>query len=90
MFGSSTQRTPRECDQVGRTTKTAAETMLLKVAHGGTPPTAGDESWDSWLDKLSSSARFLRWVAAPQLPELHAVMIHRGKEWPENIIFAYF
>ena len=24
------------------------------------------------------------------LPELHAVMIYRGKDWPENTTFAYF
>lgn len=67
-----------------------AKTIILRVAHGGSPPDTGDVDLNEWLHKLSSESRVLRWVAASQLPELHAWAIDQGKDWPENTTFAYF
>ena len=71
-------------------TKMPAKSLLLAVAHGGTPPETGDDALDNWLQQLSNDARFLRWLAASQFPDLHMAMIEKGKDWPENSVFAYF
>ena len=66
------------------------KSILLKVAHGGCVPDTPDVGLNSWLKALSTAARFLRWLAVSQLPDVHAWNTTRGKSWPENSTFAYW
>ena len=63
---------------------------LLQVAHGGSPPSVADEDLNVWLAKMSQSARFLRWLAASQFPELYAGFIAKRKDGPDNSTVADF
>lgn len=66
-----------------------AKPLLLRIAHGGSPPETTDPELNKWLEQLSRDSRFLRWLAVSQLPELHASMIPT-RPWPENSVFAYW
>ena len=66
------------------------KSILLRVAHGGAAAATGAQELDSWLGRLSTAARFLRWVAVSQMPQVHDWNIARSKDWPENTTFAYW
>ena len=65
-------------EEVRRKTGISAKALLLQVAHGGFPPTTSDAELNRWLEKLSTSALFVRWLAASQLSDLHETFIRRG------------
>ena len=77
-------------EEIRRKTGIPAKALLLQVAHGDSPPSTSE--LNKWLDKLSTSARFMRRLAASQLPDLHETFMSgtTKRDWPENSVFAYF
>ena len=79
-------------DRIHRTTGLPAKRLLLRMPRGGAVPDTGDQALNGWSEGLSASARFFRWVAVSQPPELHDkfMLPETREDWPENSTFAYF
>ena len=69
-----------------------AKAEILKVGHGGSTTTSGNEEVDNFLAGISREARLLRWLAASMLPQAHKFFTEDLKKytWPENTVFHYF